>query len=99
MGNLDLTKHAQTRIQQRGFKTGDVDLIIELGTPIAGDAFLLTDEDVAREIAARHEEIRRLKRLRGTKAVLNEGDCVVTAYRACTRTQKRNLRRKLRHNH
>lgn len=49
MTELSLTRHAEARMRQRGYKDDDVDLVFRVGTRVADDAFLLTDKDAARE--------------------------------------------------
>ena len=86
-----LTRHAEVRMRQRGLRGADLGLLLEAATPVAPDAYLMTDADVTREIARRKGEIQRLERLRGCKAVV-AGDTVVTLYHARLREQRRTLR-------
>ena len=80
MLDLRLTHHAEARIRRRGFRKADVDLVLRIATRVA-DAFFLTDQDAAREIARRKREIQQLERLRGSKLIV-EGDTLVTLYHA-----------------
>jgi len=66
-------------MRQRGFRKFDVELILSVATPVAEDAFFLTDQDAAREIERRKREIQQLERLRGSKIIV-EADAVITLY-------------------
>ncbi len=77
---LEITRHAQTRSQQRALPKVDMELVWELGTVTGPDCFALTNADVDREIRALKMEISRLERLRGVKVVA-AGDTVITAFR------------------
>lgn len=81
MFDLRITRHAECRMRQRGFKAIDVELIMSSSTQVAEDAFFLTNEDVAREIVKRKTEIQQLERLRGSKAIVAEGK-LITIYRS-----------------
>lgn len=91
MTDLMLTNHAEARIRQRGLRNADITLVLDTATPVAADAWLMTDADVAREIARRKREIQQIERLRGVKVVV-AGDSVVTAYRSRPADQRRALR-------
>jgi hypothetical protein len=86
-----LTRHGAERLRQRGYRKGDLDLVLALGTP-AGNAVLLTDHDVDAEIAEHRRHIAQLERLRGT-AVILAGDRVLSVYRP----RRSKFRRLLRH--
>lgn len=88
-----LTHHAETRMRQRGLRDDDLNLLLAVASQIAPDAYLLTEKDAAREIAARKMEIARLERLRGSKVVV-EGGSVITFYRPGREGLKRALRRR-----
>jgi hypothetical protein len=88
-----VTRHGIERLRQRGYRKTDLDLILEEGTP-AGNAVLLTDRDVAEQVAECRRRIRQLQRLRGTAVVL-AGDRVLSVYRP----NRRKLKRFLRHRH
>ena len=92
MTELALTRHAEVRLRQRGLRDADVVLLMDTATPLAGDAWLMTDADVAREITRRKREIQQIERLRGVKVVVADG-VVVTAYHSRLGDQRRALRR------
>ncbi len=74
-------------MRQRGFRKCDVDLILSVATPVADDAFFLTDQDAAREIERRKREIQQLERLRGSKIIV-DADAVVTLYHVAPKSRR-----------
>ena len=91
--HLDLSRHAQTRIRQRGFRENDMQVIVDAGTPTGVDGMFLLDSDVEREVCKRKREIAVLERLRGCRVVV-DGRTVITIYRPSRKTEKRLLRGK-----
>lgn len=89
MTELSLTRHAEARMRQRGYKDEDVDLVFRVGTRVADDAFLLTDKDAARAIRKRKQEIQQLERLRGSQVII-EGATLITLYHTTMRPRRRN---------
>ena len=79
MHDLQRTMHGRVRMQQRGYRDADINLILKLATPVADDAFILTNQDAAREIALRKNEIQQLERLRGSKVIFWNGQ-LITLY-------------------
>lgn len=57
---LDLVKsrHAEKRLNQRGIRSHDVDLLLNSATQVSSGAYLLLDSDVDREILRRKHEIQ-----------------------------------------
>lgn len=92
MSNHALTAHAETRMRQRGLRGADLDLILNCGTQVAPDAYLLTRADTQHEIALLKRKIQCLERLCGGMAIV-EGETVVTCYHAHQNEQRRKLRR------
>ena len=92
MKSLIYTRHADQRMQQRGIRKRDVELVRRCGTRIDDRSLLLTKQDAEREITQRKREIQALERLRGCKLVLG-GDLLVTLYHATTKQQKAAMRR------
>jgi len=90
--DMVLTCHAQIRMRQRGLRDGDLRLVLDSASQIADDAFLLTQQDAAREIERRKQEIQRLERLKGVKVIF-QGGAVITCYRPSPNGQKAALRR------
>ena len=92
MIDISYTHHAETRMQQRAIRERDIPLIIELGTQVDDETWLMRNRDVAREIAIRKREIQVLERLANCKVVML-GEHVITAYPSRPADQKRTLRR------
>jgi len=89
-----LTDHAQARMQQRGMREEDLELILNVSTEIAPGRFCLRRRDVrlqadlARRCRHRHDpsserrvrgQLRRLERL-VNRIVVAEGDTIITAW-------------------
>ena len=91
MSGLVYSHHAQTRMQQRGIRKHDIKLIVDFGTRIADDAYLLRRQDVDREIELRRREIQALGRLRDHKVVVVD-DTIVTCYLPSPAVRKRDIR-------
>ncbi len=90
--NHHLTSHAKTRMQQRNLRDRDMNLLLETASQISPDAYFLTKQDVAREVALRKKEIQQLERLQGFKIVVTNG-AVITCYRPRPASQKRTFQR------
>ena len=93
MERIMCSNHATQRMQQRGIRERDVDLVLNCGTQIDNVSVLLSDKDAAREIERRKHEIQALERLRGCKVVIIEG-VVVTCYHAHAKHLKKLLQRR-----
>jgi hypothetical protein len=94
--NPTLSRHAESRAQQRGIRESDIPVIVGAGTPIDDDGVFLLARDVDREIQRRKREICALERLRGCRVVI-DGQTVVTIYRPSSKTEKKLLRGQDRH--
>lgn len=79
--SLQLSHHADARLQQRGVRASDVALVVAHGTPVR-DGYLLRARDVAAAEAELKRTITRLERLRGTFVAVAE-DTVLSVYRPC----------------
>ena len=86
----NLTRHASSRIRQRGYREQDVDVILDNGTPTQ-EGVLLTSRDVAERIADCRRRIATLERLRGSAVFLEEGH-VVSVYRPSITKVRRMIR-------
>lgn len=89
---LDYTRHAQTRMQQRGISGQDVDLIMSFGTMVRPGLYMLRDRDADKQIREHKRRIRDLERNRRRAAVVEEGT-VVTCYRVSGLAGRRSVRR------
>lgn len=87
-----LTRHVTQRMQQRGLRAADLRLLLDEASQVAPDTLLLTERDAERAIRTRKREIQDLERLKGTKAVVEEG-VIVTCCHSTQLDQKRVLRR------
>lgn len=92
MIDLLYSRHAETRMGQRGIRRRDIPLVLALGTQVEDGTWILLRRDVAREIDIRKREIRELERLKNCK-VVTLGGHVITAYPSRLADQKRTLRR------
>ena len=81
MLHIDFTKHAKERLQQRGFRKADVNLVLQSASQIGSKVYVLTDRDAEREIKKRKREIVDFERLRGSTMVI-EGKNLITVYHA-----------------
>ena len=79
-------------MRQRAVRELDLALILRFGTEF-DDGLVLRDKDVAEAIYSMREKIRRLEKLRG-KAVILEGDTVLTTYCPSKRRLKKFLRKR-----
>jgi hypothetical protein len=95
MDVLKISTHAEQRMQQRGIRWRNVDLVRFWGTQIDDNTVLLRKKDMEHAIRQGEREIDRLWRLCGTKVVLRNG-VLVTCYRATDR-QIKGMHRRLRH--
>ncbi|MDP6588847.1 MAG: DUF4258 domain-containing protein [Alphaproteobacteria bacterium] len=93
MDGIAYSNHAGRRMQQRGIRERDIDLLLACGTQIDGASILLSDKDAAREIERRKHDIQALERLRGCKVAISDG-VVVTCYHARAKHLKKALRRR-----
>jgi hypothetical protein len=78
---LQLSHHADARLQQRGVRASDVALVIAHGTPVR-DGYLLRARDVAAAEAELKRTLARLQRLRGTFVAVAD-ETVLSVYRPC----------------
>ncbi len=90
MSALPLTAHAMVRMAQRGIRIEESDLIVQFGTPV-DDGFLFREEDCQALESEMKMWLERIKRLRGKRLVVANGQ-IVTAYHATKRQRRRLLR-------
>lgn len=91
-----MSRHAETRAQQRGIRESDIPVIVAAGTQFNDDSVFLLARDVDREIQKRKREICALERLRGCRVVI-EGRTIITIYRPSRKTEKKLFRGQHRH--
>ena len=90
--NVTYTLHAEERMQQRGMRNGDEALILEYGTQIDDETWILLDRDAKQAVGALKRIMQRLDRLARRKVVMR-GERLITAYPSQSRDQKRTLQR------
>ena len=87
---LDVSRHANTRLQQRGMRREDIELIERFGSETSHGYFLRhKDRDSA--ISKLRQIIRRLERL-GDHFIPVDNGVVLTAYWTTHKKQKKVLR-------
>lgn len=95
MAAFGVSKHADGRMQQRGIRRRDIDLILLWGTSVDDGGILLRHRDVDDAIRQGERDVDGLRRACGAWAVYRD-DMVVTCYRP-TRKETRRAHRRLRH--
>jgi hypothetical protein len=92
-----MTQHGQMRIQQRGYRNADMELVMQHGTDCTGRdgeyGFMLTNQDVHQTVERYKRQIRKLERLKGTYMVVSESNELITTYRPRKNKTTRLLRR------
>ena len=86
---LRRTRHVEERAQQRGFQSGDLDLVAQLGTPTE-DGVVLRRRDVDQVRTVLRRLLADLERLEGS-AVIVQDDAIVSVYRPERKQMKRML--------
>ena len=66
-----ISRHAETRMGQRGRRPADLELIWRYGSEIGSDILYLSRRDVRRAVRPMNREIRRLNRLQRAFADTN----------------------------
>ena len=79
MKNLTVTRHAETRMSQRGIRSSDIDLLLVYASEVGGDRLMLRAKDVDRAVSELKRLIATLQRLKNKVIVIAEGS-LVTAY-------------------
>jgi hypothetical protein len=89
MSKLRLTRHATARIQQRGMKLSDADIIREYGVVI-DDGILMTTSAIADASAHLRKTLARLEKLSG-RLLITDGEWVITGFKATPRQIRRKM--------
>lgn len=71
---LTYTRRAEMRMNQRGLRKKDVELVLQYGPQITDDRFELRRQDVHLAISRLRRDIQRFERLRGRVVVCDEGE-------------------------
>jgi hypothetical protein len=88
---MNISTHAQQRLQQRGLFSGDLDLIMMHGIETR-DGYFLRKADVHTAEQNLRQLIERLHKLEG-KYVVIDGDDVITTYHPTKKKTQRILRK------
>lgn len=91
MLDFQVTDHAETRKQQRGFCNADIDLLLSLAEPCGHDGYRVSSQAAQNEIRRLKAKIQQIERLAGSIAVICEGS-VVTVHHG--ENSKSNSRRR-----
>lgn len=94
--SISISKHAQTRMQQRGISEGDIELIVQYGSDVRNGLRQLRGKDIDNEVKRIKRRIQDLERLRNC-AVIMEDDAVITCYHLYGKSGRSALRRNYRH--
>jgi hypothetical protein len=78
--NIALSGHCQVRLQQRGLKTRDMDLMMEFAEEV-DDGYIMTNKARVNAIAELRRKLQRVERLGGVAFITNNG-VAITTYRA-----------------
>ena len=92
-----MTKHGQMRVQQRGYRNADMELVMQYGTDLSRKrgkyGYMLTNQDVQQSVESFKRKIQKLERLKGTYMVVGERNELITTFRPNKKQSKRLLRR------
>ena len=82
---MQITAHADVRMNQRGITRNQFDLILEHGEP-EGDKLVLTAKNARERIGALRREMKRLEAVanKGGISVVMDGEMVITTYRTAS---------------
>jgi hypothetical protein len=90
MTRLTVTRHGRQRLDQRGLRDGDLDLIQLFGTEVR-DGYLLRQDDLQAAVKLLKSSLKRLEKLAGKRIVCRDGK-LVTAFHATDRQCQKLLR-------
>jgi len=91
MSTLEITRHAQARMAQRGINESDIDLMMLLATEV-DDGLVIRKRDCESAVRELKRLSLRIERLAGKRLVYVDGR-LITAYCASPTKSKRLLRR------
>ena len=86
MNTCPVTTHAAARIQQRGMRIDDCELIMLIGTEVR-DGYLVLAKDCQEMERQLKDLLKRIWRLSGKRIVVSHGR-IVTAYHASRRNHR-----------
>ena len=79
MTNLTITRHAEIRMSQRGFRKTDLQILRAFGTHMGRNRIMLKKRDAVKIIQSLKIQIAQIERLKGTTIVVVD-DHLITAY-------------------
>ncbi len=85
-----MSHHAVVRMNQRGYRPTDLDLVQEIATEVP-DGLYVRQKDVDQKIRELEQEVERLRRLAGTY-VVESSELIVAIYRPGATKSRRILR-------
>jgi hypothetical protein len=94
MIDIEMTRHADKRIQQRGISKSDIDIVLRYGEEIEGQGLLMTNKVADDIIGSLKSQIVKIERLRNTKLVV-DGAAIITCY-PCGNREKRRMKKRMR---
>ena len=92
MTTIAITRHAETRMSQRGIRMPDLDVLLAYATEMGEDRLILRARDAERAIGELKRKIAALQRLKNKVLVISRGS-LVTTYHQSTRAQSSHGRR------
>lgn len=87
--DLRISRHAEARARERGYRLDDLRLVVEYGSPVH-DGTILTARDVARAHAEMKRVLDRLRRLVNVFVPI-EGGLALSIYRPATPKRRARL--------
>lgn len=90
--NISFSRHAQTRMRQRGQSEKDVRLIVQCGSDVRRGLRLLRGQDIDNEMKRIKRRIQDLERLKNCAVVMDD-ETVITCYHLHGETDRRSLKR------
>jgi hypothetical protein len=88
-GDFDLSRHAEDRARQRGYRKSDIELIVDFGTTVH-DGYVMTPKDVAAFEAWAKQTVVRLQKLSGSFVSVDQST-ITSVYRPAKPKRRRLL--------
>jgi hypothetical protein len=88
-GDFDLSRHAEDRARQRGYRESDIELIVDFGTPVH-DGYMVTPRDVEAFEAWAKQTAVRMRKLSGSFVSVDQST-ITSVYRPAKPKRRRLL--------
>ena len=98
MLDIHVTRHAQERLRQRGYRDTDITMLLRVAEPFGEDVYRLSNQVAQRAIERLKGAIRQIERLTGSIAVICEG-ALVTIHHGEKALRSRNSKKERRYDH